>query len=183
MSSYFTCRLGRDTSFSLEADSRYTSHFGPQNHRVSIGNHTLVFIDTPALAEEDVLRANKGHTFESWSAVPRGPVEFVKQTAESRPEGPVILFTHIPLARPLGADCGPLRERGTIQQGFGFGYQNTLMDGATEFLLDRLNPSLILRFVMIFVRGLESDGIAAATTTIIVIISIPYPLLTQRFER
>ncbi|KAL4074212.1 Metallo-dependent phosphatase-like protein [Scleroderma citrinum] len=136
--------LGQDSSFSLEVDSRFTSHFGPRNHRISIGNYTLVFIDAPALAEEDVLRANKGHTFESWPAVPHGAIEFVKQTAESRPEGPVILFTHIPLARPLDGDCGPLRERGTIQQGFGFGYQNTLMDGATEFLLDRLNPSLIL---------------------------------------
>ena len=107
----------------------------------------------------------------------------MKQTAESRPEGPVILFTHIPLARPLGVDCGPLRERGTIRQGYGFGYQNTLMDGATEFLLDRLNPSLILRFVVTFIGGPASDGIAAATTTTIVNISTPYPLLMRRFER
>jgi hypothetical protein len=60
---------------------------------------------------------------------------------------PVILFSHIPLYRPEGTDCGPLRERGTIRQGFGTGYQNTLGQDATNFLLQKLKPSLILRFV------------------------------------
>ncbi|KAI6046003.1 Metallo-dependent phosphatase-like protein [Pisolithus marmoratus] len=136
--------LGASTSFSPEADSRYTSHFGPRNHYVSVGNHTLVFIDATALAEEDVLRAGKGYSFDNWPAVRQGPVEFVKQIAESHAEGSVVLLTHIPLARPQDTRCGPLRERGTIRQGFGFGYQNTLMEEATVFLLDRLKPSLIL---------------------------------------
>ncbi|KAI6157523.1 Metallo-dependent phosphatase-like protein [Pisolithus tinctorius] len=136
--------LGAAASFSLEADSRYTSHFGPRNHYVSVGNHTLVFIDATALAEEDVLRAGRGHSFDNWPAVRHGPIEFVKRIAESHSGGSIVLFTHIPLARPQDASCGPLRERGTIRQGFGFGYQNTLMDGATVFLLDRLKPSLIL---------------------------------------
>jgi hypothetical protein len=60
---------------------------------------------------------------------------------------PVILFSHIPLYRPEGTDCGPLRERGTIRQGFGTGYQNILGQDATKFLLQKLKPSLILRFV------------------------------------
>lgn len=145
MSHPIPSRLGDAPMFSLEAHSRYTSHFGPRNHRTSIGNHTLVFIDAPTLAEEDVLRADSGHTFETWPAVRRGPVEFVRQVVDSRPTGPIILFTHIPLARPSDAKCGQLRERGTIKQGFGFGYQNVLMKGATEFLLDGLRPSLILR--------------------------------------
>lgn len=106
-----------------------------------------MFIDAPALIEEDLLRAEKGHTFDSWPAVPHGPVEFVKQTASTDSLGPVVLFTHIPLLRPPGASCGPLREKGTIRQGYGFGYQNTLFDGATDFLLRSLEPSLIMRFV------------------------------------
>ncbi|KAI6121443.1 Metallo-dependent phosphatase [Pisolithus sp. B1] len=120
--------LGASASFSPEADSRYTSHFGPRNHYVSVGNHTLVFIDATALAEEDVLRAGQGHSFDSWPAVRYGPIEFVKQIAASHSGGSFVLFTHIPLARPQNASCGPLRER-----------------GATVFLLDRLKPSLILR--------------------------------------
>ncbi|KAH7888418.1 Metallo-dependent phosphatase-like protein [Phlebopus sp. FC_14] len=135
--------LGDTASFSLEADSRYTSHFGPRNYRTTIGNHTLVFIDAPALAEEDILRGERGHTFDSWPAVQHGPVEILKQTASSQPQGPVIVFTHIPLSRPADALCGPLREKGNIRQGFGFGYQNTLMEGATEFILESLKPSLI----------------------------------------
>lgn len=106
-----------------------------------------MFIDAPALVEEDVLRAERGHTFENWPAIPHGPVEFVKQTASTGSLGPVILFTHIPLSRPSDASCGPLREKGTIRQGYGFGYQNLVMDGATEFLLKSLRPSLVMRFV------------------------------------
>ncbi|KAG8213657.1 Metallo-dependent phosphatase-like protein [Butyriboletus roseoflavus] len=136
--------LGNLAPFSLEADMRYTSHFGPRNYRRTIGNHTLVFVDAPALIEEDLLRAERGHTFESWSAISHGPVEFVKQTASTGSPSPVVLLTHIPLSRPSDASCGPLREKGTIRQGYGFGYQNTLSDEATEFLLQSLKPSLIM---------------------------------------
>ena len=139
--------LGNLPQFSLEADTRYISHFGPRNYRRTIGNHTLLFIDAPALVEEDLLRTDRGHTYDSWPAIPRGPVEFVKQTASVDSLGPVILFSHIPLFRPLDASCGPLREKGTIRQGFGFGYQNMVFDGATEFLLQSLKPSLIMRSV------------------------------------
>ncbi|KAF9222694.1 Metallo-dependent phosphatase [Gyrodon lividus] len=136
--------LGHATSFSLEADARYADHFGHRNYRRTIGNHTLIFIDAPALVEEDLLRAEHGQGYDSWPAVAHGPVEFVKQSASIGSQGPVILFTHIPLARPLDAACGPLREKGSIRQGYGLGYQNTLMDGATEFLLESVKPSLIM---------------------------------------
>lgn len=106
-----------------------------------------MFIDAPALVEEDLLRAERGHSFDSWPGISHGPVEFVKQTISTGSLGPVVLFSHIPLARPLDASCGPLREKGTIRQGYGFGYQNLLMDGATEFLLQSLKPSLVMRFV------------------------------------
>ncbi|KAF9232270.1 hypothetical protein BU15DRAFT_81423 [Melanogaster broomeanus] len=89
-------------------------------------------------------RARRGHGYDGWSGDAHGPVEFVKQTASIGPLGPVVLFTHIPLARPLDAPCGPLREKGSIRQGYGVGYQNTLTDGATKFLLETLKPSLIM---------------------------------------
>lgn len=72
----------------------------------------------------------------------------MKQFAAHEHVSPVVLFTHIPLARPLDADCGPLRERGTIRQGHGLGYQNTLSNEASQFLLRSLGPSLIFRFVV-----------------------------------
>lgn len=145
---------------------RYLSHFGPRNYRRTVGNHTLVFIDAPALIEEDLLRAERGHTFESWSAISHGPVEFVKQTVSTGSLGPVVLLTHIPLSRPFDASCGPLREKGAIRQGYGFGYQNTLSDGATEFLLQSLKPSLIMRFVTsLYTERIPDDATVVMTMT------------------
>ncbi|KAG1809429.1 Metallo-dependent phosphatase-like protein [Suillus subaureus] len=136
--------LGEDVSFSLEARMRYTSHFGPWNHKTTIGNHTVLFIDAVALVEEDVVRADRGYSYDNWPAVAGGSVDFVKRFAAHEHASPVVLFTHIPLARPLDAGCGPLRERGTIRQGHGLGYQNTLSNEASQFLLRLLGPSLIL---------------------------------------
>lgn len=136
--------LGEDASFSLEARTRYTSHFGAWNHKTTIGNHTVLFIDAVALVEEDVVRADRGYSYDNWPAVAGGSVDFVKRFAAHEHASPVVLFTHIPLARPLDADCGPLRERGTIRQGHGLGYQNTLSNEASQFLLRLLGPSLIL---------------------------------------
>lgn len=135
--------LGEDVSFSLEAPMRYTSHFGPWNHKTTIGNHTILFIDAVALVEEDIVRADRGFSYDNWPAVAGGSVDFVKRFAAHEHASPIVLFTHIPLARPLDADCGPLRERGTIRQGHGLGYQNTLSNEASQFLLRSLGPSLI----------------------------------------
>ncbi|KAG1826478.1 Metallo-dependent phosphatase-like protein [Suillus variegatus] len=135
--------LGEEFSFSLEAATRYTSHFGPLNHKTTIGNHTVLFINAVGLVEEDVVRADRGYSYDNWPAVAGGSVEFVKRFSGHEHASPIVLFTHIPLARPFDADCGPLRERGTIRQGHGLGYQNTLSNEASQFLLRSLGPSLI----------------------------------------
>lgn len=57
---------------------------------------------------------------------------------------PTILLSHIPLYRPDGNGCGPLRERGRIHSGTGIGYQNTLSNPVTQKLLSSVLPSLIL---------------------------------------
>lgn len=61
---------------------------------------------------------------------------------------PLILLSHIPLARPDSASCGPLRERGTIRRGAGHGYQNTLGKQTTAFLLRSLQPAAVYRSVI-----------------------------------
>lgn len=58
---------------------------------------------------------------------------------------PVVLLTHIPLARPDTASCGSLRERGTIRQGAGYGYENTLSARASQLLLEGLRPVAVFR--------------------------------------
>ncbi|KAJ7217913.1 Metallo-dependent phosphatase-like protein [Mycena pura] len=124
--------LGTSDQFSRAAEARYISHFGPLNDRVTIANHTVILLDAPSFAEED------GH-----APAQGGPSEFVMLYANSKDQDPVVLFTHIPLSRPEGSDCGPYRERGTIRKGAGFGYQNTLGKSASDFLLQNLQPSVI----------------------------------------
>jgi hypothetical protein len=60
-------------------------------------------------------------------------------------EEPVVLFTHIPLARPESAACGPRREKGRIRAGVGFGYQNTLGAELSDYLIAKTKPIAIFR--------------------------------------
>ena len=77
----FTIRLGTSSSFSIDARSRFISHFGPLNRQVTLGNHTLVFIDAPHLVEEDYERSGRrpASSFDKWTPIHGGTVEFVKK--------------------------------------------------------------------------------------------------------
>ncbi|GLB37552.1 putative calcineurin-like phosphoesterase [Lyophyllum shimeji] len=134
--------LRASSSFSPHARSRYISHFGPLNSRVTIANHTFVLLDAPGLVEEDMERQRHGRTYTTWTPRAGGPVEFVRSIARENGNDPVVLLSHIPLSRDA-FDCGPLREKGTIRQGIGLGYQNTLGKEATAFLLEELRPSVV----------------------------------------
>jgi len=68
----------------------------------------------------------------------------LKSSAEKQTD-PVILFSHIPMYRPDGKGCGPLRERGTIRPGAGEGYQNTMEKQSTKQLLEIFNPEVVFR--------------------------------------
>ncbi|KAF4567515.1 hypothetical protein EYR40_006518 [Pleurotus pulmonarius] len=135
--------IGAAKMFSPEAHNRYFKHFGPPNHIQNMSGYTLVFVDAPSLVEEEYERTAKAIQFNQWTPVKGGPVEFIHGFHKNRTDSPVILFTHIPLARPEGVYCGPLRERGTIHRGGGIGYQNTLGQQMSHFILDQVRPSLI----------------------------------------
>ncbi|KAJ3915313.1 Metallo-dependent phosphatase-like protein [Lentinula edodes] len=135
--------LGPSTLFSPHARTRYRSYFGPLNSQISIANHTFVLIDAPGLVEEDYKRHGLGKSYDKWKALAGGTIDFVKSFAEKDNTEPTILFSHIPLSRPEGSNCGPVRERGTIRRGVGLGYQNTLGKDSTKFLLEHLKPALI----------------------------------------
>ncbi|KIP11652.1 hypothetical protein PHLGIDRAFT_83335, partial [Phlebiopsis gigantea 11061_1 CR5-6] len=135
---------GVAAGFSDQAHARYVAHFGALNALRVLANHTFVAVDAPGLVEEDAARAAAGLSFERWAAArPAGPIAFVQDAAaaaQGQADGPVVLLTHIPLARPDTASCGPLRERGTIRQGAGYGYENTLSARVSQFLLESLRP-------------------------------------------
>ncbi|KAI0688030.1 Metallo-dependent phosphatase-like protein [Cytidiella melzeri] len=128
-----------------EARDRYFNYFGPANTKVALSNHTLVFLDAPLLVEEDYRRAKLLKGFHELPANDGGSVAFIRSFKDNLIDNrqPVILFTHIPLARPETATCGPLRESGTIHRGAGPGYQNTLGKLTTEFIFEHIKPSLI----------------------------------------
>ncbi|KAK7472742.1 hypothetical protein VKT23_000852 [Stygiomarasmius scandens] len=136
--------LGTPSMFSPAAHSRYESHFGPLNNVVNMANHSIILIDAPGLVEEDHQRHGSGRSYAEWKPASGGTIDFVKRFGQEHKSGPTILLSHIPLSRPEGSDCGPLREKGTIHRGVGLGYQNTLGKDSSLFLLDAIRPSLIL---------------------------------------
>lgn len=63
---------------SPQARDRYFKYFGPANRKVSIHNHTFVFLDAPLLVEEDYRRAKVHKGYEEWKADGAGSVEFIR---------------------------------------------------------------------------------------------------------
>lgn len=141
-------RLGDSASFSKDARRFFEKHFGSLNRVVSISGHQFVLLDAPGLVEEDYRRHAHGKTYDHWTPLPGGPIEFV-QSISTQQDGhatePKILLTHIPLSRPSSKSCGPLREKGAIRAGAGLGYQAMLGKQTAEFLLKTLQPSVVFR--------------------------------------
>ncbi|ETW80437.1 hypothetical protein HETIRDRAFT_46276, partial [Heterobasidion irregulare TC 32-1] len=135
--------LGEINSFTKHVRERYMDHFGALNQRISVANSTLVLLDAPGLVNEDYLRAGSGVSFDHWTPLKDGPIEFVTAVATDHEQGPIILFSHIPLHRAESRACGPLRERGTIRRGVGHGWQSSLGKQTSVFLLQSLKPVVI----------------------------------------
>lgn len=127
------------------ATHRYKSSFGPLNQVVSVANHTLLLLDASKLVDEDTERTRLSKSIEEWKWHEGETFDYVSRIVPTVDRSqPLILFTHIPLHRPEGSPCGPLRERGTIRRGRGPGYQNTLGREISARLIQSLQPALIM---------------------------------------
>ncbi|KAI0028754.1 hypothetical protein K488DRAFT_57855, partial [Vararia minispora EC-137] len=144
--------LGVSSEFTRHVRDRYRSYFGPLNREVRIANHSLIILDAPGLVDEDYVRAAQSISFDTWTPIRHGAIEFVKQTsnalqkrhADGASSEPVILLTHIPLHRAETKKCGPMREKGSIRRGAGkAGWQATLGKDTSQFLLDHLQPKAV----------------------------------------
>ncbi|WVN91103.1 uncharacterized protein L203_106352 [Cryptococcus depauperatus CBS 7841] len=135
--------IGPNGLFSTKARSRYPQYFEPPNTVLPIANHSFVMLDAVGLVEEDYRRYASEMQFGEWNGVDGGVIEFVQKLKDDPPPGPKILISHIPLARPERAACGPLREKGGISKGAGPGYQNLLGSETSRFLLNAIKPSLV----------------------------------------
>ena len=156
--------LNMDPIESQHARRRFAKHFGPLDQTVTVQNHTLVLLDSSRIIEEDYRRLRAGPNHDSKEDETTSFVKSLQpgqllimsscrmgleaHTLISRvgdKAHPVVLFTHIPLFRPDTASCGPLRESGTIRRGAGPNYQSTVGKHVSAFLLDHLQPTMVLR--------------------------------------
>ncbi|KAF8530502.1 Metallo-dependent phosphatase-like protein, partial [Hysterangium stoloniferum] len=135
--------LGSDRAISVRIRDRFESHFEPTNQIIQADGHILVLLDAPALVEEDYRRHGAGLKFDDWLGVPGGSIGFLKSIANTHHTTPIVLFSHIPLWRPDGASCGPLREFGNIRRGVGRGYQSMLGKETSRFVLESVAPSIV----------------------------------------
>ncbi|KAG8898062.1 hypothetical protein FRB99_007682 [Tulasnella sp. 403] len=136
--------LGSHRAFSGQARRRFRQNFGPEQQVFEFANHTFVAIDAPALVDEDYRRHAAEVDFDSWQGTKAGPIAFVKSLRNNPPNKPTILLSHVPLARPDTALCGPHRERAKgIRRGAGYGFQNLLGKDTTHFILQSLKPVLV----------------------------------------
>ena len=113
--------------------SRFQKHFGPSSRTFDTGSHELVLLDTVSL--ENTIDEN----------IYGPPREFLKGLQNLPVKKPRILFSHVPLFREDGTDCGPLREGSmkSIRLGAGYQYQNVLTPDISDQILKVVQPSAI----------------------------------------
>ncbi|KAI0260873.1 hypothetical protein BC834DRAFT_1044361 [Gloeopeniophorella convolvens] len=87
-----------------------------------------------------------------------GAMEFVKDLAADGQQGPVMLFSHVPLYR-AAPEGWALRERGTLHRDVGHGWQKKLGKKTSQFLLESLRPAAVFRDYCDVARALPTaDG-------------------------
>ncbi|KAG5455725.1 MAG: Metallo-dependent phosphatase-like protein, partial [Olpidium bornovanus] len=126
-----------------EARSRFRAFFGPTTRRFDAANHTVVVVDSAALAG----RASDC----DWESAEASDAEVEVQellaeiaSDESSDPRRRILLTHIPLYRPPTATCGPLRRHGTtISNSQGYQWQNLLGVKCSRKILDMVKPAIV----------------------------------------
>ncbi|GJJ06660.1 hypothetical protein Clacol_000855 [Clathrus columnatus] len=132
-----------DELIKSNARSRYFEAFGPFNQHFQLANHTFLLIDAPALVDE-FATANRDKM--EWSKVNWGTIGYLQSFYKFRSSEPVILLSHIPLARSnfTAGSCGPHRENiKPITPGYGQSYQNLLPKEVTLYLLNDIRPSIV----------------------------------------
>jgi len=79
---YHPGSLGYGSTISKNLRSYYTQSFGHLNQRISLSNHTFIALDAPGLVDEDYQRHAKFKSFDDWTPIPGGPIDFIKETEE-----------------------------------------------------------------------------------------------------
>ncbi|GAA5979805.1 hypothetical protein JCM10908_003052 [Rhodotorula pacifica] len=125
------------SSLAAYARERFSEAFGPTWGEREWNGWSVVWVDAMALLEPEFREGEIG-----------GEYSEMRQWLNDLGDGPItqprILLTHIPLYRPEGTPCGRAREATRpIRQGNGRNYQNELDKETTQWLMDRVRPSLV----------------------------------------
>ncbi|KAH9813423.1 Metallo-dependent phosphatase-like protein [Melampsora americana] len=130
-----------NSSNSNLARERFTQNFQPGklSGHTEWGNHSIIWIDAIGLIEEEKLRRQNGD--EKVESPVKGFIEKLNGPDTLLPK---VLFTHVPLWRPEGTSCGPLREsRREIHQGSGKNYQNEITEELSKSVLEKIQPTIV----------------------------------------
>jgi len=117
-----------DTS-SPSALARFKKYFGEPSSEFQAGDFKIIMLDTVSLSAEQT------------PMISRQPQEFLNSLRSTQAPEPRILLTHIPLFRPEGTSCGPLREsKVPIHVAKGYQYQNVLWPDLSKRVVDIVRP-------------------------------------------
>jgi len=121
--------IGVSDTVSPIAFTRFKKHFGEPSSEFRAGDFTLILLDTVSLSAE------------YQRTISQQPQIFLDSLRSPEPTEPRILLTHIPLYRPEGTPCGPLREsKNSIRVGKGYQYQNVLTPELSKRVVDIVRP-------------------------------------------
>ncbi|KAJ2097114.1 hypothetical protein GGI09_004004 [Coemansia sp. S100] len=111
---------------------RYHKYIGPTNQVLNIGGHQIILLDSLTLESDTP----------AMSAASRQLVERLANETAGKPR---LLFSHVPLWRPDGTDCGPLRQApgGSLLNRRGYQFRDQLFQNTTSYLLDSIKPTAI----------------------------------------
>lgn len=124
--------IGFADSISFSALSRFKKHFGDPSVEVRAGDFNLTLVDTVSLSAQEK------------PSIYRYPLQFLDSLEPSESSVPRILLTHVPLHRPRGTSCGPLREsKIPIRSGKGYQYQNILTSVLSKKLIETIDPMAV----------------------------------------
>ncbi|CAK4616284.1 hypothetical protein LEN26_002339 [Aphanomyces euteiches] len=104
--------------------------FGLSQYSVVLGQVEVVVVDSIAMLSDNPIVAQEAIAFVQMFGSMKAKKQF-----------PRLLFTHIPLFRPKGSDCGPRRRKEPIAPGEGVSYQNVLSPQLTTLILNAIEPT------------------------------------------
>ncbi|KAI5212736.1 hypothetical protein AUEXF2481DRAFT_31075 [Aureobasidium subglaciale EXF-2481] len=152
--------VGNHTFVSIDAVS--LSAMGQPDSSPELWNSTMQFLDNAQHLKHKAVRAELNEhqgliSHKRWAHEVTSPLDLGRQSTkeelakELKPEFPTILLSHVPLYRPEGTPCGPLREKfpptkpdlkhdkpNAIRIAGGYQYQNVLTQELSTTVAEKI---------------------------------------------